>query len=210
MSTGLFLCRAECIGFKPVDVDSIAQRHGDLASVKVFDSLFRKQAIEEMIAEVRTKGLRGVVLAACSPHHFRNTLAASRLLERLQEAGVNSNRIAFANLKEQCALPNRDDPAGAGRKAALMVEKALARVRLSAPVESLLVAPHRALLVIGATLSGLVGAYRASRLGYRVFILDKAEKIAPAAVDMNQVRPVVSDLQMNPQVTFLCPESRII
>ena len=203
MNAGLFLCRAECIGFKSVDVDAIAREHADLAAVRVFDNLFTKEAIGAMIDEVKSKGLEGVVLAACSPHYFLNTLAAYRLPERLEEAGVNPNLIAFANLREQCALPNRDDMEAANRKARLMVDKALARVRLSAPVETVLVAPHRAVLVIGATLGGIVGAYRACRLGYRVFLLDRAAEISAAKTGLIQIQPAISDLELNPQVEFL-------
>lgn len=203
MNTGLFLCRAECIGSKSVDVDAIAGQHTDLASVEVFDNLHRKEAIEAMLAEVKDKGLEAVVLAACSPHYFRNTLGASRLVDQLEEAGVNPNLISFANLKEQCVLPHQDDMAAANRKAALMVEKAIARVRLALPIESVLVAPHRAVLVIGTTVGGIVGAYRASRLGYRVFVVDKAESIAANQNGLNDLHPVITDLELNPNVEII-------
>ena len=203
MKTGLFLCRAECIGLKSVDVDAIAAQHGELASVKVFDNLHGKEAMETIVNEVRAKSLDGVVLAGCSPHYVRTTLSADRMIERLEEAGVNPNLIAFANLKEQCAMPHRDDMDAANRKAALMVEKALTRVRLAEPVRTTLVAPHRAVLVIGATPGGLAGAYGASRLGYRVFLLDKAEQISSANGGFDEMRSVLCDLELNPRVELI-------
>ena len=203
MNTGLFLCRAECIGFESVDVDSLAERHGDQASVKVFDNLHAADAVEEMVAEVRDKSLEGVVLGGCSPHYVQNTLCADRLLDRIEEAGANPNLIAFANLKEQCALAHKDDMEGANRKAAFMVEEALARVRLAPPVDTVLVAPHRAVLVIGATLGGIVGANWAARLGYRVFVLTKETDLESIRKELVDVQPVFSDLQMNPLSEFI-------
>jgi len=73
MNTGLFLCRAECIGCESVDVDSLAERHGDLASLRVFDNINAAEAVEEMVSEVRDKSLDAVALGACSPHYFQNT-----------------------------------------------------------------------------------------------------------------------------------------
>ncbi len=203
MNTGLFLCRAECIGFKSVDVEAIAEKHDELASVKVFDNLHRQDAMEAIVDEVQEKSLDGVVLAGCSPHYVRNTLAADRMIERLEEAGVNPNSIAFANLREQCAMPHGDDAEGANRKAAFMVEEALARVRLSPPVDTIMVAPHRALLVIGATLGGIVGANWATRLGYRVFVLSKATDIEAIRTDLIELQPVLTDFQMNPLGEFI-------
>jgi len=132
-----------------------------------------------------------------------NTLCADRLVSRLEEAGVNPNLIAFANLKEQCVLPHKDDAEGANRKAAYMVDEALARVRLASSVDTVLVAPHRAVLVIGATLAGIVGANWAARLGYRVFVLAKETDLEAIRKDLVDVQPVLSDLQMNPLGEFI-------
>jgi len=203
MNVGLFLCRAECIGFESVDVEAIAKRHGDLASVRVFDNLHAATAVEEMIAEVRDKSLEGVVLAGCSPHYVRNTLCADRLVSRLEEEGVNPNQIAFANLKEQCALVHKGDMEGANRKATFMVEEALARVRLAPMVDTVLVAPHRAVLVIGATLAGIVGANWAARLGYRVVVLAQEADLETIRKKLIDVQPVMSDFQTNPLGAFV-------
>lgn len=203
MNTGLFLCRAECLGSKSVDADAIAAQHRDLASVQIFDNLFDKQAIEGMVNEVKEQDLKAVVLAACSPHHYRNTLASYRLTDRLEEAGVNPNLIAFANLKEQCAQVHRGDLANANAKAALMVDKALARVKLSEPIETVMVAPHRAILVLGVTVGGLVGAYRATRLGYRVIVLGKGTRDEMLAGCLSELQPAMSDLELNPDVEFI-------
>jgi len=203
MNTGLFLCRAECIGFESVDVDSLAERHGDQASVKVFDNLHAADAVEEMVAEVRDKSLEGVVLGGCSPHYVQNTLCADRLLDRIEEAGVNPNLVAFANLKEQCALPHKNDMEAANRKATFMVEEALARVRLAPPVDTVMVAPHRTVLVIGATVGGIVAANWAARLGYRVVVLTKQADLETIRKELVDIQAVLSDFQMNPLSQFI-------
>ncbi|NOX54595.1 MAG: hydrogenase iron-sulfur subunit [Planctomycetes bacterium] len=203
MNIGLFLCRAECIGFKSVDVDALAQQFSDLASVKIFDNLETAEAVSAMLAEVQERSLEAVVLGACSPHYFQNTLCADRVIERLEQSGINPNRIAFANLKEQCALVHKDDPAGALRKAALMVEKALARVRLARPVRTVPVAPHRAVLVIGGTVAGIVGANWASRLGYRVYVLTKETDLESIRQRLGDMQPVLADFQMSPLSEFI-------
>lgn len=203
MRIGLFLCRAECIGFRSVAVDAIAEHYAELAAVKVFDRLHSRPAIAEMVRETEENALEGIVFAACSPHYFRNTLAAYRLPERIAAAAVNTNRIAFANLKEQCALPNRDDMEAANRKATLLVEEALTKVSLSEPVETTLVAPHRAVLVIGTDVGAIIGAYRASRLGYRVFVLGREPVVAASRRATSELEPAIADLELNPRVEFI-------
>ena len=100
-------------------------------------------------------------------------------------------------------MPHGDDAKGANRKAAFMVEEALARVRMSPPVDTVMVAPHRALLVIGATFGGVVGANWATRLGYRVFILSKATNMEAIRTELIENQPVLTDFQMNPLGEFI-------
>jgi coenzyme F420-reducing hydrogenase delta subunit/Pyruvate/2-oxoacid:ferredoxin oxidoreductase delta subunit len=57
--------------------------------------------------------------------------------------------------------------------------------------------------VIGATLPGLVGAYQAARLGYRVVVLERQAAIAPMSWNVVPVDPLLGDLQSNPRVEFL-------
>jgi len=203
MSVGLFLCRAKCIGSNVLDVDAIAGEYSNLESVRVFDNLHAAEAIRQMVSEVQAKSLDSVVLAACSPHFVRNTLGAERLVTALEEAGVNINRVAFANLKEQCALPHRDDPAGAQQKARLLVQVALERAQRAEPARTALVAPHRCILVLGGGPAGLIGAYRAAMLGYRVLLVERSGQIPAASVEAANLEPALNALKLEARVELL-------
>ena len=72
---GLFFCRAECIDFESVDVDSLAKEYPDLAAVSVYDNLHRPDSMEDIVSHVREKSLEGIVFAACSSKYFINTFS---------------------------------------------------------------------------------------------------------------------------------------
>jgi len=85
--------------------------------------------------------------------------------------------IAFANIKEQVALPYKGEKDIATKKAKLLIDTALAKLEVCHNIESLSVSPMRSILVIGTTAGGLISTKLALEKGYRVYLLEKGDSI---------------------------------
>jgi len=200
MSIGLFFCLGHGPGGGTLDVDALAQEFAEDGQVSVHEHVCLTEAQRELLGKVESGEIDGVVLATCSPGHYGNSLHRI-ILQRLRAAGMNRNRIGFANLREQVVGPHRDDPEGAMRKARLLVQVALERVRLSHPMDSTEIAPRRVVLVVGATVGGVLAAHRLVTKGYKVHLID--ERPREAALKRVHVEDLpIAALDDDPRMTF--------
>lgn len=182
MPVGLYLSRCRGMIGDAIDLDRLADEFaGRAAVVRVVDDLFDPDTVRGIERDIAASGLGSVVLAGNSRDHYTRSLSGRHLLDRIVDAGVNPNRIVTANLLEQIALAHRADPAGARGKARAQVAIAMldAAARQDAP--SMRAVPCRAVLVLGATVEGLVAAQRLLQLGYRVHIADRGDAMARLA-----------------------------
>lgn len=198
MKTGLFLSRARGAISDVIDLEQLAAGYPSVDTVKILDDFFRADDQEELLAEVRNNNLEAVALAGNSPKYYEHSLSGFLLLNEIEGCGVNPNKIAFANLLEQVAYPNRNDKRIAQVKAKAYVDVALSRLGLAGPVEELESAPRQSVLVLGATVAGLVAAQRLLQLGLRVYVL---EKQSPPPEDFikyqEQLAPTVAWVERN-------------
>jgi coenzyme F420-reducing hydrogenase delta subunit/Pyruvate/2-oxoacid:ferredoxin oxidoreductase delta subunit len=172
---GLYLSRCRGTLGTP-DVDAIAARFRDRVDVcRVVEDFFAPDVQKSIVAEIGERGLGGVVLAGNSVEHHMRSLSGPQLKESIVDAGVNPNRVAFANLLEQVALPHSADAAGAMAKAVALVGDAIARARTFPAIEIVETVPDRSVLLLGATAASIVAAQRLLRLGYTVTLADTAE-----------------------------------
>lgn len=184
VATGLYLSR--CRGkVEPVlDLSALARERSDRAAVvRVFDDLFDPEAVRRMETDVAEFALDAVVLAGNSSDHYIRSLSGGHVKERLAEAGVDPNRIVAANLLEQVALPHADDPAGAAVKASALLDVALLQAEERLPVKPERSDAIKSVLVLGATIEGLVAAKRLLQLGFGVTIVDRGDAAARLAGD---------------------------
>ncbi len=200
---GLFLCRAECIDFESVDVDSLAREYPNLAAVAVYDNLHHQAAMEDILSQVRANSLEAVVLAGCSNQYYKNTLGGDTLINRLVETGINPNCISFANLREQCALPHKEELGKATKKARFMIDVALEKVRLSQPLETAEISPHRSVLVIGTTPGGIIAAYQLIEKDYKVTLVDNVTELRKRHDWISDLQPALACIQTSPDSHIL-------
>ena len=107
MRTGLFLSRDDGTISGTVDVDALAKAYAFLPAAKVYDSFFRYADQQALLNTVSESKLDAVVLAGNSPRYFQKVLGGNLILEALKGQGINENKVAFANIKEQVALPHQ-------------------------------------------------------------------------------------------------------
>ncbi|MDP3111721.1 MAG: hydrogenase iron-sulfur subunit [Thermodesulfovibrionales bacterium] len=174
MNIGLFISESEKAISNIIDLQSLASDYKNLASVKIFNNLCSSTSIRAVQEEIKTKKLKGVVLAGESPLYYKKIRNGDLLLRTIHEAGINSNMVSFVNLKEQTAMPHRSDPSEATKKAKVLIDVGIERLRFAHNVETIGVTPKKSVAIIGTTIGGLFAANRLLERGYKVHFIDNA------------------------------------
>jgi len=202
MRTGLFLSRDDGTISETVDVDALAKAYSSLAVAKVYDSFFRYADQQDLLNTVSESKLDAVVLAGNSPRYFEQVLGGHLVLDALKGRGINANKLAFANIKEQVALPHKGDREKATSKARTLIDVALAKVEASPAVSSTLLTPRRSVLVVGTTAGGLIVASELISKGYRVYIMESGPSLRLEASLKDELLPILTSLESNDRAKF--------
>jgi len=177
MKTGIFLSRDYGVISETVNVDALADEYSNIAVTKVCDSFFSYEDQQNILRTIDENLLESVVFAGNSPKYFKSVFNGNFILDKIKDKGINENKIAFANIKEQVALPYKGEKEIATKKAKLLIDTALAKLEVCHNIESLSVSPMRSILVIGTTAGGLISTKLALEKGYRVYLLEKGDSI---------------------------------
>jgi len=177
MRIGLFLSRDNGVISHTVDVASLAREFSHLAATRVYDTFFSALSQRDLADTVRRENLTGVVLAGNSPRYYRRVPNGTQILQRIVDQGVNPNHLAFANLKEQIALPHASNPKAATRKAHAAIRAALAKLEVAHVVETVSVAPRRAVLIVGSSEGALLAAQALLAKDYRVTLIEASDAL---------------------------------
>jgi len=171
---GVFLCRCYPSIAGVVDIDALADFAASLpavARVETMDYACLEEGQEQIRKAVEEDGpdsINRVVVAACS--HRTHESLFQRIIRR---AGLNPYLLEIANIREHCAWPHVDDPAGATREAKELVRLAVARARLAEPVHKQAIEPVRRAMVIGGGVSGMTAALNIADAGYDVTLVER-------------------------------------
>jgi heterodisulfide reductase subunit A len=168
---GVFVCRCYPSIAGIVDTERIADFAAALPGVvhvETSDYACLEEGQEQIRNAIEERGLNRVVVAACS--HRTHESLFQRIV---REAGLNPYLFEMANIREQCAWPHVDDPAGATREAKELVRLAVAQARLAEPVHKEAIEPVRRALVIGAGVSGMTAALDIADAGFDVTLVER-------------------------------------
>ncbi len=168
---GVFVCHCGTNIAGVVDVASVAEYARGLPNVVYAEtnlyscSTDTQERIKETIREHR---LNRVVVASCSPRTheplFRNTC---------REAGLNPYLFEMANIRDQCSWVHMFEPERATKKSKDLVRMALAKSRLLEPLQKGTAPVHKAALVVGGGLAGMVSALGLAEQGYAVCLVER-------------------------------------
>jgi len=125
----------------------------------------------EMIDDIKTLELDGLVVASCAPSLHMHTFRG--MAER---AGLNPYQYVHVNLREQCSWAHTDDKKGATEKAIHLVRAGIAKCALTHSLNPLRVATQPRVLVIGAGVAGLRASLSLADMGLAVYLIEKEEK----------------------------------
>jgi heterodisulfide reductase subunit A len=128
-------------------------------------------AQQEMIDDIKTARLDGLVVASCAPSLHMHTFRS--MAER---AGLNPYQYIQVNLREQCSWAHTNDKKGATEKAIHLVRAGIAKCTLTHPLEPLRVATAPRVLVIGAGVAGMRASLSLAEMGLSVYMIEKEEK----------------------------------
>lgn len=207
MNIGLFISRDNGVISKAIDVDALSKEYAYLPAVKVLDTVFSMEGQQAILQDIAEKKLDAVVIAGNSPLYFENTFSAGGLVKLFEVSGINPARIAFANIKEQVALPHWDKEEEARHKAKLIIDRSIARVNMCENIESISISPRRSVVIIGSGTGAIIGAFELLEKGYKVHIVEKSSKITGAS-DENVI-PSLTAVQANKNGIFYF-QSRIV
>ena len=137
-----------------------------------------------IIDDIVKEGLNRVVVAACSPSLHELTFR-----QTLVRAGLNPFLYEHVNIREQVSWVTKSDPEGATEKAARLIAAAVAKVRLSRPLEPIRVQAIRQVAVIGGGVSGLRCARDLSQRGVAVVLLECSPSLGGQVTQLHRVYP---------------------
>ncbi len=122
----------------------------------------------DMIDDIRSQGLDGLVVASCSPKLHQITFRGVA-----KRADMNPYAYTQVNIREQDSWVHGDDPVGATEKAIGLVRAGIAKSRNSTDLEPLVVETTSATMVVGAGIAGLRAAIGLADVGLHVYLVER-------------------------------------
>lgn len=204
MKIGLFFSRSNGLTDSVVDLGYLSKHFSADYYTLVVDDFFTMPGLTSILSEIDKNSFDAVVLAGDSPLHYQTNKSADFVINQIEARGINSNRIGFANIKEQVALAHPSCPSKATEKAVVLVEVAIEKVKLAHPIKTRDIAPHPAVAVIGATPGAMLAAQRLLERNFKVYIIDKTDRYRNFSDRGNQdkISSVITFVEMHSKTKF--------
>lgn len=123
---------------------------------------------KQMVEDIENNHLDGLVVASCSPKlHLLTFRAVS------ERGNLNKYNYVHANIREQVSWAHSDDKPGATEKAIHIIRSAIAKVRLSEPLNPLMIHAEKAVVIIGGGISGMKAAIELSEMNCPVTLIER-------------------------------------
>jgi len=149
-------------------------------------------AQQEMIDDIKTAGLDGLVVASCAPSLHLYTFRGMAM-----RAWLNPYQYVQVNLREQCSWAHTNDKKGATDKAIRMVRAGIAKCALTNPLNPLRVTTQPRVLVIGAGVAGMRASLSLADMGLTVYLIEKEANPGGWALQAGRMGP---EGQLGPEV----------
>lgn len=141
-------------------------------------------AQQEMIEDIKTARLDGLVVASCAPSLHLHTFRG--MAER---GGLNRYQYVQVNLREQCSWAHTDNKKGATEKAIHLIRAGIAKCALTCPLDTLRVETKPRVLVIGAGVAGMRASLSLADMGLAVYLIEKEEKPGGWSLEAGRMGP---------------------
>ncbi|MBN2495059.1 MAG: CoB--CoM heterodisulfide reductase iron-sulfur subunit A family protein [Deltaproteobacteria bacterium] len=171
---GVYICHCGSNIAGTVDVEAVAEFAKGLGGVtlaKDYKFMCSDPGQDMLKEDIRSSGLDGVVIAACSPLMHELTFRKAAL-----EAGLNPFLVQIANIREQCSWVT-EDRALATQKAKALVAGAVARALSHEPLEMRRVEVQPSALIVGGGIAGIQAALDLADAGVQVYMVEREPTI---------------------------------
>lgn len=168
---GVYICHCGGNISDYVDVEAVRDALKDEPGVIVSESPMFACADgtqHDMIDDIRGQDLDGLVVASCSPKLHQVTFR-----NMAKRADLNPYAYTQVNVREQDSWAHSHDRAGATEKAIGLVRAGVAKTRLSAELQPLVVKTVAKTLVVGGGIAGLRAAIGLAELGIEVVLVER-------------------------------------
>lgn len=168
---GVYICHCGGNISDYVDVEELSKMfHKEDGVVVSKDVMFACADSNQkaMVEDIQKYNLDAIVVASCSPKLHLHTFRAVA-----GRAGLNPNNYVQVNIREQCSWPHSDRPREATVKAAGLIRAGINRVAYSEALDSIEIEVKKAVMVIGAGISGMKAAIDLARAGNEVYLVEK-------------------------------------
>ncbi|MHC4137679.1 MAG: hydrogenase iron-sulfur subunit [Planctomycetota bacterium] len=199
MTIGVFFSRCNGLISSILDLEELGREFEPDARVRVFDDLYGDPGFENLLQEVEESALDGVILAGVSPVAYQRARNGNYLLRCLAERGVNRNRIEIVNLETFLVLAHEATRSELQKKARLLVEVGMRKVRHSDPIEEVEIAPRKAVAVVGANGSALAASQLLLDAGLKVFLIHEGDVLSLPRDRAEVLRPTLAYVTRHPR-----------
>ena len=170
MKIGLFICDCGKNISGVINNKKLIEHFREYPNVHVIGNqyLCSESGLNELIEEIKEKGIERVVVAACS---FK--LHGQLFRRTIEQAGINRYLIAFANVREQNSWVHPNEPEKATQKAIDQINMAIEQVKLLEPLEIQYSSVTPSTLIIGGGIAGIKAALVIADAGYKVYLVER-------------------------------------
>jgi len=168
---GVYICHCGGNISDYVDVEQLSKLLKDEKGIAISKDVMFACADsnqKEMVEDIKSNELDGVVVASCSPKLHLVTFRA--VTER---AGLNKYNYVHANIREQASWAHSDNKKGATDKAIKLVKAAIAKARRSNSLDPIKIPAQKAVAVIGAGVTGMRAAIELSNMDCPVYLIER-------------------------------------
>jgi heterodisulfide reductase subunit A len=181
---GVFVCccGTNIAGF--VDVPAVVEYAKTLPNVVYAEqNLFScsQDTQTQISATIKEHRLNRVVVTACTPKTHEPLFQ-----ETLINGGLNKYLFEMANIRNQCSWVHKDDMNKATEKSKDLLQMAVAKVALHAPLVEPRMEINQAALVIGGGVAGMTAARILAAQRYKTFLVEKNERLGGQALSLSE------------------------
>jgi len=187
---GVYICHCGINIASVVDVKAVAEFAMTLPGVVVakdYQYMCSDPGQELIKNDIKEHGLKRVVVAACSPRMHEPTFRVA-----ISDANLNPYLLEVANIREHCSWVHHDGE-DATAKAKDLVQSAVSKAMLLAPLESREVSVTPTSLVIGGGVAALEAALDIADAGFKTYLVEREATLGGHAAQIERLFPALED-----------------
>ncbi len=185
---GVFVCHCGMNIAKTVRVNETVEFARGLPEVVVAEEyrfVCSTPGQELIFNDIKKYNLDRVIVAACSPLMHEKTF---RKVSEL--AGLNQYLVTIVNIREQCSWVTEDEDE-ATSKAKALINGAVYRARLLAPLTSRVIDVHPDVVVIGGGIAGIQAALEIAAVNRKVYLIERTPSIGGHMAQFDKTFPTL-------------------